>query len=92
MKKLILKCRFCSKITGEYQYPDNLSVADLGIADIRCETCEGKYGSFKEMADEFTRDIDTYNKFKSVMIKSEYKRAKFDLEVAKIQEAKLKIK
>ena len=91
MKILILKCRFCDKITGEYKYPDNLTVADLGIADTRCEICEGKYGSFKEMSDEFTRDCGTYDEFKTVIAKSEYKRAKFDLEVAKIKNEALKL-
>ena len=82
MKTFILKCRFCSKITGQYTYPDNLTVEDLGIADVRCENCEAKYGNYSKMEQDFK---GTHKEFISIMEKSEYKRSKFDVEMAKIQ-------
>lgn len=42
-----LICKFCGKQTGEYKYPDNLTVADLGIADVRCGSCEKVKGTYK---------------------------------------------
>ena len=81
-KILQLKCRFCSKITGQYTYPDNLTVEDLGIADIRCSDHEIEFGSYSKMEQDFK---GTHKDFISIMEKSEYKRSKFDTEIAKIQ-------
>ena len=55
---------------------------DLGIADVRCENCEAKYGSYSKMEQDFK---GTHKDFISIMEKSEYKRSKFDAEVDKIQ-------
>ena len=90
MKTFILTCRFCQKITGQYTYPDNLTVADLGIADVRCGDCEKKYGSYKEMHDIFLRDVGTHDEFLTTIKKADYKKADFDVEVSKIKQAKIK--
>ena len=82
MKTFILKCRFCSKITGQYTYPDNLTVEDLHIADIRCSEHEQEFGSYSKMEQDFK---GTHKEFISIMEKSEYKKSKFDAEMAKIQ-------
>jgi len=81
-KILQLKCRFCSKITGQYTYPDNLTVADLHIADVRCSDHEQEFGSYTKMEQDFK---GTHKEFISIMEKSEYKRSKFDAEMVKIQ-------
>ena len=90
MKIYELKCRFCDKKTGEYKYPDNLTVADLGIADVRCEDCEIKYGSYKELHDTFLQSVGDHSEFLKVIAKSDYKKSKFDIEISKIKTAMLK--
>jgi len=89
LKTLQLKCRFCSKITGEYKYPDNLTVADLGIADVRCEQHEQEFGSYKKMHDEFLQDIGNHDEFLTIIKKVDYKKDNFDKEVEKIKTAML---
>ena len=85
-----LTCRFCGKITGTYKYPDNLTVADLGIADVRCRDCEVKNGSYKSMHDEFLRDCGDHKAFLTTIKKADYKKVNFDKEVEKIKTAMLK--
>jgi len=82
MKTYNLTCRFCNKKCGEYQYPEDLNVKDLGIADVRCSDHEIEFGSYSKMEQDFK---GTHKEFISIMEKSEYKRSKFDAEVDKIQ-------
>jgi len=43
-----LKCKFCNAKCGEYKYPEELTVAKLKIADVRCGDCEKTRGTYKE--------------------------------------------
>lgn len=92
LNKYILRCRFCNKQTGEYQYHSDLTIADLNIADIRCSECELLNGSYKEMHDEFLRDIGNHDEFLKMMGKTEFKKQNFDIEIAKLKPKELKIK
>jgi len=87
---LQLKCRFCGKITGEYKYPDNLTVADLGIADVRCDQHEIEFGSYSKMSQEFEQLGKTHDEFLATIKKADYKKVNFDVEVSKIKQAEIK--
>lgn len=90
--KYELKCRFCGKTTGQIDLPDNnwkdkvITNELLGIADTRCSNCEIKNGSYKEMHDEFLRDIGNHDEFLKMMAKTEFKKQNFDIEIAKLNE------
>ena len=88
-KTLILICRFCGKQTGTYQYPSALNVEDLKIADVRCEDCEIKYGSYKQMHDEFLQDIGNHDEFLKIIKKADYKKENFGVEIQKIKTMEL---
>ena len=90
LKTYNLLCRFCQKHCGEYQYPDDVSIESLGIADIRCSDCEILYGSFSKMSQEYMTLGKTYDEFLTIIKKADYKKDKFDKEVEKIKTAMLK--
>ena len=89
-KILQLLCRFCGKQTGKYIYPGNLSVSDLHIADIRCSEHGQEFGSFSKMSQDYMALGKTYDEFLTIIKKADYKRTKFDVEIAKVKEAMLK--
>jgi hypothetical protein len=62
-KILEIKCGICGKKVGEYTPPasftgdiSEITPADLGIVDSRCDECEASHGRFSEQADRFTTE------------------------------------
>src|SRR3990167_1560601 len=84
LKTLQLLCRFCNKKCGEYQYPDNVSIADLGIVDVRCEQHKQEFGSYSKMEQDFN-GLGTHAEFLTIIKKADYKKDKFDAEVQKVK-------
>lgn len=58
------------------------------IADSRCDDCSILYGTFREMEDSFREVGGTYDDFKLMLEKCEYKKPFFDAEVEKVKEEK----
>jgi len=83
-----IKCRFCGTICGKferffYQKP-------LVTEDIRCDNDTLLYGTFKEMEIKATQDLQmSYNEFKDLMVKCEYKKPLFKKEFSKIKTEKM---
>ena len=61
------------------------------IADSRCDNCSVLFGTFREMEDSFREVGGTYDEFKAMLVKTEYKKPLFDAEVEKVKEEKRKL-
>jgi len=82
METIILKCRFCGKETGKIEQTHILKpISDKGILDTRCSDCEALYGTFKEIEEHWRFNVkkkeDTYENFKDLVAKSNYKIGDF---------------
>jgi len=88
-----IKCRFCKKVTGTLDIPidsrkhkgKTFSDEYFNIADSRCSDCEVKYGTFKEMEEEYRKKVkDDYEGFIQCMKRNNYKKEEFDKEVKNV--------
>src|SRR3990167_5277293 len=93
----LIKCRFCGIVTGNIEYnPDRKfqpqrTPQDSDFEDIRCDADTLLYGTFKEMEVKATQDLQmSYDEFKDLMVKCEYKKPLFKKEFSKIKTDKIK--
>ena len=76
-------CRFCNKKQGELQ-----DIVD--VIDSRCDDCTILHGIFQEMEQKCTQDLGmTYDEFKEIMVKCEYKKSLFKKEYSKLKTEKM---
>lgn len=76
-----LKCRFCQKITGELKFQYSLpSDIDKQFLDTRCDECEVKNGSIKEM-EELHRLNKVKEPFEDFIKKTNFKKSNFEKKI-----------
>lgn len=87
-----IKCRFCGLVGGtiEYDSVNGKPPKDSDFADNRCDADTLLYGTFKEMWIKATQDLGlSYDEFKVLMVKCEYKKPLFKKEFSKIKTDKM---
>ena len=83
-----LKCRFCGTVCGTFQR--FFYQKPLETEDVRCDACTLLYGTFKEMETKAEQDLGlSYDGFKDLMVKCEYKKPLFKKEFSKIKTDKI---
>ena len=83
-----LKCRFCGTVCGTFQR--FFYQKPLETEDVRCDACTLLYGTFKEMEVKVTQDLGlSYDDFKTLMVKCEYKKSLFKKEFSKMKTEKM---
>lgn len=91
-----IKCRFCGTVGGTIEYdPDRKfqpqrTPQDSDFVDNRCDACTILHGTFQEMEVKVTQDLGlSYDDFKTLMVKCEYKKSLFKKEFSKMKTEKM---
>ena len=78
-----VQCRFCAAPTATIgirldSLSADLTAADLGVDDSRCDDCKAEHGDYKEMHDRWLNDCGDYPSFRAAIEQADFKKTAFD--------------
>ena len=79
-----LNCGICGIITGEIELSSEFGWIDddnfekMGIADVRCSSCELTHGKFKKMVEEYRQKIKNDGIEAEMFVKNNKKQSDFN--------------
>lgn len=78
MRTIEIKCRFCEKINGSFDVPDDVQASyEELVEDARCDEHTELFGNYKNMQDEYILAGGTLEEFNRDIKKAEYKIQNF---------------
>lgn len=91
MLRYEIKCKFCNKVNGYFDVPDNAPNPLLEIEDSRCDQHAKEHGDYKELEERFIKETKLdRSKFLEFIQKAEFKKGKLDIEIDNIKKDKIK--
>jgi len=93
-RRILLGCRFCNRQAGSIDLPlevwgeGEITYAQLGIDDLRCNekddpACALEHGRYSNMEEEARHKGLNDEEFRAVMLKCNYSKKTFDIELGK---------
>ena len=78
MRTIEIKCRFCDKINGSFDIPDDVvATYEELVEDARCDEHEAKFGNYKDMEEAYLAAGGSIENFKADIAEADYKIQNF---------------